>query len=213
MKKKIHIDNLYLTKKLQPEYSEFFNNVLNIIMENQSLSDADKNIAVNYALEQCFTAMKDGKTLNEAFPNPPSEYATKFSKRSALQSMRKNICKQDYERLVIACIWIVFTVSMVLFFLNNLMNGHYLVNYWVDALIGCIAGAIAFQNYMIKHRVIKRYNFRKIYKYIDVFTLIACVFIKIVSKSNFDITYLLLVIAFFVTKRNIAPEFEMALKK
>ena len=38
--------------------------------------------------------------------------------------------------------------------------------------------------------------------------LLACVFIKLVSPSNFDITYLLLVISFFITKKKIKPQFE-----
>ncbi len=213
MKKQIHIDNLYLTKKLSPEYQEFFNDVLNKITSTNSLTDFEKSAAANYALEQCFDAMKEGKTIKEAFPQPVKDYAAKFSKRSVLQSMRKKLCQQDYEKVIIASIWVVFTLSMVLFFLNNLVTGKYLINYWLDALIGCVAGAIAFQNYRIKHRIIKRYNFKSIYKYLDIVTILMCVFIKIISKSNFDITYLLLVISFFVTKKNITPEFEAMLKK
>ena len=211
MKKQIYIDNLYLTKKLTPEYKEFFNDILNKISNMNSLTDLEKSSAVNYALEQCLNAIKDGKTLKEAFPD--ADCVKKFTKKSVLQSMKKKLCQQDYEKVIISSIWIVFTLSMVLFFLNNLVTGKYLINYWLDALIGCVAGAIAFQNYRIKHRIIKRYNFRSIYKYIDIVTVLACVFIKIVSKSNFDITYLLLVISFFVTKKNITPEFEVMLKK
>lgn len=211
MKKQIYIDNLYLTKKLTPEYKEFFNDILNKISNMNSLTDLEKSSAVNYALEQCLNAIKDGKTLKEAFPD--ADYVKKITKKSVLQSMKKKLCQQDYEKVIISSIWIVFTLSMVLFFLNNLVTGKYLINYWLDALIGCVAGAIAFQNYRIKHRIIKRYNFRSIYKYIDIVTVLACVFIKIISKSNFDITYLLLVISFFVTKKNITPEFEVMLKK
>ncbi len=211
MKKQIYIDNLYLTKKLTPEYKEFFNDILNKISNMNSLTDLEKSSAVNYALEQCLNAIKDGKTLKEAFPD--ADYVKKFTKKSVLQSMKKKLCQQDYEKVIISSIWIVFTLSMVLFFLNNLVTGKYLINYWLDALIGCVAGAITFQNYRIKHRIIKRYNFRSIYKYIDIVTVLACVFIKIISKSNFDITYLLLVISFFVTKKNITPEFEVMLKK
>ena len=211
MKKQIYIDNLYLTKKLTPEYQDFFNDILNKISNINSLTDLEKSAAVNYALEQCLNAIKDGKTVKEAFPD--NDYLKKFTKKSVLQSVKKKLCQQDYEKVIISSIWIVFTLSMLLFFLNNLITGKYLVNYWLDALIGCVAGAIAFQNYRIKHRIIKRYNFKSIYKYLDIVTVLACVFIKIISKSNFDITYLLLVISFFVTKKNITPEFEVMLKK
>ena len=39
-------------------------------------------------------------------------------------------------------------------------------------------------------------------------SLIACVFIKVISPGNFDITYLILVITFFITKKKIKPQFE-----
>lgn len=211
MKKQIYIDNLYLTKKLTSEYKNFFNDILDNICGINSLTDLEKSSAANYALEQCLEAQN--KPLKEAFPESVKDYVKKFTKKSVLQSMKKKLCQQDYEKVIISSIWIVFTLSMLLFFLNNLVTGKYLINYALDALIGCVAGAIAFQNYRIKHRIIKRYNFKKIYKYLDIVTVLACVFIKIISKSNFDITYLLLVISFFVTKKNITPEFEMILKK
>lgn len=213
MKKQIYIDNLYLTKQLTPEYKDFFNDILDNISNINSLTDLEKSSAANYALEQCLEAVNENKPLKTAFPETIKECVKKFTKKSTLQAMKKKLCQQDYEKVIISSIWIVFTLSMLLFFLNNLITGKYLINYWLDALIGCVAGAIAFQNYRIKHRIIKRYNFKKIYKYLDIVTVLACVFIKIISKSNFDITYLLLVISFFVTKKNITPEFEVMLKK
>lgn len=85
---------------------------------------------------------------------------------------------------------------------------EFLINYIVDVVVACFAGAIAFQNFLIKRRIIQRYEFGNFYTQLDVITLIACIFIKVISPGNFDITYLILVISFFVTKKKIKPQFE-----
>ena len=124
------------------------------------------------------------------------------------KDMKRKIRNQDYEKLQIGSIWMVFAIAMVLFFLKNLLTKDYLANYAIDAIVACIAGAIAFQNFKIKRRIIRRYQFGSFYMRVDAATLLACVFIKLVSPSNFDITYLLLVISFFITKKKIKPQFE-----
>ena len=61
---------------------------------------------------------------------------------------------------------------------------------------------------MIRRRIIKRYDFDSFFMQMDVSSLAACIVVKIVSPGNFDITYLILVIAFFITKKKIKPLFE-----
>ena len=111
----------------------------------------------------------------------------------------------------ISSIWYVFTVCIVLFFFKNLLDKNYLVNYLVDAIVGCIAGGFAMKNFMIRRRIINRYQFGSFYIRLDIITLVICLFIKLLTPknlSNFDITYLLLVISFFVMKKKIKPQFE-----
>ncbi|MFQ7539693.1 MAG: transporter, partial [Clostridium sp.] len=60
-------------------------------------------------------------------------------------------------------------------------------------------------------RIINRYHFGSFYMRMDIIAIAACVFIKIVTPAkyaNFDITYLLLVISFFIMKCKIKPQFE-----
>ncbi len=209
--KRIHIDNLYLAKKLPEDYRRVFDEISGIILADSSLSDLDKSAAANAVLESCRKNARAGVSASQAFPDPPSRYAVRFSGGPALKEMKEKLCRQDYEKFVISSIWTVFTVSIVLLFLNNLVTGRYLLAYWADAAVGCIAGAVAVQNYRVRHRIVKRYELGSLYLRLDLVTLSACVFIKLVSRSNFDITYLLLVISFFVSKKNASPRFERLL--
>lgn len=209
--KSIHIDNLYLARKLPGDYRKVFDGICEKIVADSSLSDLDKSAAANVALEKCRKEAQAGVPASRAFPDDPSRYAVRFSGGPDLKAMKEQLCRQDYEKFVISSIWTVFTVSMVLLFLNNLITGRYLLTYWADAAIACIAGAVAMQNYRIRHRIVKRYDLGSLYLRLDLVTLGACIFIKLVSRSNFDITYLLLVISFFVSKRNASPRFQQLL--
>lgn len=210
--KRFHVDNLYLMKKLDDEYLAAFNRVYDYVEEDTKRSLADKNIILNIALEQCLAGMESKKKAIMVIPRDTKEFVVKYSKGPVFKEMKKKIRNQDYEKLQIASIWIVFMVCIVLFFFKNLLMEKYVINYVVNAVVACAAGAFAFSNYMIKRRIIKRYGFGSFYLRLDVITIVACVFVKIVSESNFDISYLLLVIAYFVTKKKIKPEFEAVIQ-
>ncbi|WP_416327299.1 transporter [[Eubacterium] hominis] len=205
--KKKHVDNLYQIKKLDTEYNHAFQRVYDALMKSQK-SDADINIIANIAIQQCLDGMHDEKKATMVIPKDVKEYINKYSKGPVFKEMKKKIRNQDYEKFQIGSIWSVFAICIVLFFFKNLLMQEFLINYIVDVVVACFAGAIAFQNFLIKRRIIQRYEFGNFYTQLDVITLIACIFIKVISPGNFDITYLILVISFFVTKKKIKPQFE-----
>lgn len=208
--KKIHIDNLYLMKKLDEDYHKEFMHFYDYVLHSNT-SDADINIIVNTALEQCLEGMKNRKKATLVIPRDLKEYTTKLSRGNVYKDMKRKIRNQDYEKMQISSIWYVFSLCIVLFFFKNLMDQKFIVNYLVDVIVACIAGGIAMKNFLIRKRIVKRYQFGSFYMRMDIIAIVACVFIKIVTPAayaNFDITYLLLVISFFIMKRKIKPQFE-----
>ena len=208
--KKIHIDNLYLMKKLDEDYHKVFMRFFDYVLHSNT-SDADINIIVNTALEQCLEGMKNRKKATLVIPRDLKEYTTKLSRGNVYKDMKRKIRNQDYEKMQISSIWYVFSLCIVLFFFKNLMDQKFIVNYLVDVIVACIAGGIAMKNFLIRKRIVKRYQFGSFYMRMDIIAIVACVFIKIVTPAayaNFDITYLLLVISFFIMKRKIKPQFE-----
>ena len=178
---------------------------------HSNTSDADINIIVNTALEQCLEGMKNRKKATLVIPRDLKEYTTKLSRGNVYKDMKRKIRNQDYEKMQISSIWYVFSLCIVLFFFKNLMDQKFIVNYLVDVIVACVAGGIAMKNFLIRKRIVKRYQFGSFYMRMDIIAIVACVFIKIVTPAayaNFDITYLLLVISFFIMKRKIKPQFE-----
>lgn len=208
-KSKLHIDNIYLTKKFNEEYYEAFQRFYEYVLKSDK-SDMDCNVIVNIGIERCTEGMKENKKATMVIPKDKDmkDYVSKISKGAVFKEMKKKIRNQDYEKLHIASIWVVFGMCIVLFFLKNLMLNKFTVNEIVDSVVACIAGGLAFQNFMIKRRIINRYQFGNFYMQLDAATLIACIFVKFISESNFDVTYLMLVISFFITKKKIKPQFE-----
>ena len=208
--KKIHIDNLYLMKKLDEDYHKEFMRFYDYVLHSNT-SDADINIIVNTALEQWLEGMNNRKKATLVIPRDLKEYTTKLSRGNVYKDMKRKIRNQDYEKMQISSIWYVFSLCIVLFFFKNLMDQKFIVNYLVDVIVACIAGGIAMKNFLIRKRIVKRYQFGSFYMRMDIIAIVACVFIKIVTPAayaNFDITYLLLVISFFIMKRKIKPQFE-----
>ncbi len=209
---KIHIDNLYLMKKLDTAYLDEFNRFYDYIIHSKN--DAYKiNIMVNIALAQCLDGMKKAKKPTTIIPKDLKEYVNKISKGKEYRDMKKHIRNQDYEKLHISSIWYTFMLCIVLFFFKNLLIGNYTLNYVIDAIVGCAAGGFALKNFLIRRRIINRYQFGSFYIRLDIVTLVVCIFIKLITPkelANFDITYLLLVISFFVMKKKIKPQFENA---
>lgn len=208
-KSKLHIDNIYLTKKFNEEYYEAFQRFYEYVLKSDK-SDMDCNVIVNIGIERCIEGMKENKKATMVIPKDKDmkDYVSKISKGAVFKEMKKKIRNQDYEKLHIASIWVVFGMCIVLFFLKNLMLNKFTVNEIVDSVVACIVGGLAFQNFMIKRRIINRYQFGSFYMQLDAATLIACIFVKFITESNFDVTYLMLVISFFITKKKIKPQFE-----
>ena len=208
----MHIDNFHLVKKLSEDYQKAFYRLYDYLAEDHRKSDMDKSIVANIALEQCFEGMKKEKKPLLVIPKDLKEYVAKYTKGPIYKDMKRKLRDQDYEKMQMASIWLVFTMTIVLIVFKNILMQDFFVNYWIDLFVGVVASVFAYQNFKIKKRLIVRYNFGKIYYRIDAITLGACIFIKLISPSNADLSYLLLVLSFFITKKKMKPQFEAVIE-
>lgn len=215
-KKGVKIDNLHLMKKLNKEYLVYFNKIYDMVVKDKKKNAADKNVIINIALEQCLNGQENKKKAQQVFPREIKEFIVKNSKGPVYKEMKRKLRNQDYEKFTITSFWVILMECIVLFFLKNILLAEvtdaYLVNYWVDLFVASMALLIGIRNYSLRVRIIQRYEFGNFYFRIDAIALALCIFVKLISKSNFDVTYLLLVIVFFVTKKKIKPQFEAVIE-
>lgn len=107
-RKQLHIDNLYLVKKLDEDYQKAFYRLYDYLLEDTKKSDLDKSIIANIALEQCMEGMKAQKKPQLVIPRDLKDYVAKYSKGPVYKEMKKKLRNQDYEKLQIGSIWMVF---------------------------------------------------------------------------------------------------------
>lgn len=215
-KKGVKIDNLHLMKKLDKDYLAYFNKIYDVVVKDKRKNAVDKNVIINIALEQCLNGQENKKKAQQVFPKEIKDFIAKNSKGPVYKEMKRKLRNQDYEKFTITSFWVILMECIVLFFLKNILLAEvtdaYLVNYWVDLFVASMALLIGIRNYSLRVRIIQRYEFGNFYFRIDAIALALCIFVKLISKSNFDITYLLLVIVFFVTKKKIKPQFESVIE-
>ncbi len=207
--KKVHIDNLHLLKKLEPDYVQAFFDFEEVLLKEQ-LEEEKINIIANIAIEQLQEGMEKKKKPSLII-NKEKHYQTyiaKLSKGQVFQRMKEKLKQQDYEKLTISGIWIVFGVSILLLFFKNLLTGQYLINFSIDLIATAIAFALSLRNYQLRWRIINRSKNRSLYFGLDAVTFALCIVVKLFAKGNFDISYLLLVISYFVSKQQFKKEMQ-----
>lgn len=207
MSKKLFIDNAYQLKNLSDEYQKAYERFYQFILKKDYAAEKS-NVLLNLVIDACMNGMSAGKKAIEVIPNDLKSYLNQLLKSKTYLNKIQETRKNDYEKFHIASIWMVFSVAIVLFFLKNLIDGKFLIHYLVDAAIGCIGGAIAVSQFLIKRRVVERYQFGSYVYLVDAAAVLLCVLIKMITPSNFDITYLILVLAFFIEKKKIKNQFE-----
>lgn len=206
-----YVDNHYRKQKLPIEYQECYDAFLNYLL-NEKTDSLDIHVYASIALNDLEAAYEKQKKASEVIPANFNSYLKQIRKGKLYIKEKEKIRDRDYEKFSVASIWEVFTWFVVLLFFNNWINETYLIDFSVDVLIAIVALFIATKNFSIKMRIIKKYNFSQFVIRLDVMTILLCFAIKLLVRTNFDVTFLILVISYLITKRKIKPQFEELVK-
>ena len=119
-------------------------------------------------------------------------------------------CPLEYGLHIFDGKWKV-RIICALYEIGNLRYGQLKKKMGTKQLVFCaaaIALVLAFRNYQVRWHVIAHSTNKSVYLAIDIVTLVLCIIVKLLVSGNFDVSYLLLVIAYFVTKRRYRKELE-----
>lgn len=202
-----YVDNNYRKQKLPIEYQDSYDSFLNYLLK-QKIDSIDTHVYASIALNELEIAFEKQKAPNEVIDKNFASYLKYLNKGKKFGEEKQKLRDRDYEKFSVASIWEVFTWFVVLLFFNNWINETYLIDFSVDVLIAIAALFIATKNFSIKLRIIKKYRFNSFVIRLDVLTILLCFAIKLLVRTNFDITFLILVISYLITKRKIKPQFE-----
>lgn len=202
----LYIDNIYLLKKTDDTYQNSFDQFYKYLLKD-SRSNQNKNILANIFIDQLIQA-NEKKQAPVSISNERQyrQYVKTIDKGKRYNDMKEKIAQQDHEKTIISGIWLVFSISIVLMFLKCLLTQNYFINFNIDLIFACVAVILFVQNERVRIRIIKRYELQRILIY-DIGSLVCCIVCKLVVPGNFDISYLILVIDYFITKKKIDPVF------
>ena len=202
--RRVHIDNLHLVKKLDPEYSKLFFDLEDTLFHS-GMSDEEINAIANTAIDQLSEGMAKKKKPSLII-SPERDFRGWLSKvkhTPAYRQTQSKLLQQDDEKFTISGIWLVFCVSIILFFLKNLITDSFLINFSIDLIAGALALVFAVRNYQTRWRVIRKNKEKRFYLSCDIAVLVLCLITKVTVPGNFDISYLMLVVAYFITNRKL----------
>lgn len=201
-KSSLYIDHIHLLKKMDMKYQDHFDSFYKVLLK-ENKDDHTKSMIGNVAIEQLIQANSKNQDPNIVIPSDRQfrSYLKSIEKSKDFSKMKEVIKKQDHEKITISGIWLVFSISLVLMFFKCLITQKYMINFNIDLIFAIIALIIAFQNYRVRNRIIQRYQLQKEFYLYDVVSLVCCVISKLIVPGNFDVSYLILVINYFITKK------------
>jgi len=96
---------------------------------------------------------------------------------------------------------LVMSVTLTLFFFKAVLTQKFMVNFSIDAIIGCAAFVFAFMNVRTKYRTLKRYDLVRDFIYLDVLSLILCILFKISFPVQVDFSLVILIVDYYLCKK------------
>lgn len=198
MSKKIDIfvDNRVRFKKLEESKKIFYQKFLEYL-EQRKLKNYTVNVFLSLMLDELekdeVKNLKVGKLYHKINAN-----------KELINKRSEKFYQQDLEAFKVSGFWEVISYVLVLMSFGNIMAKNYLINIYVDNIVFAIFLAITIRCFIIHRQFYLRYHLDKKYMYFELFTLIGCGIIKIMSQSIFDISFIILVAMYYFIQRSVS---------
>lgn len=110
--------------------------------------------------------------------------------------------KESLEKYIIAGLWQTMCCYIVLLFIKEMLTDNYLINFSIDILVAIVSFYVALHNLVSQYKLIKQYQLSLRSFLFEILGIIFGLFIVIITlKSPFDISFMILVIAFLTSKK------------
>ena len=133
-------------------------------IEKSDLIDAKKELMIDLV----------NSKKEDNFDKKVDRLYRQFSKSSTFKKHAEKMVVRDDEKLKICNMMLVMSVTLTLFFLKAVLFSSYVVNFSVDAIVGCAA---------------------------LVFSLILCILIKMFFPVQVDFSLIILLVDYYLCKK------------
>lgn len=131
-------------------------------------------------------------------------YVQQIEKRIKFKDKIKEMKNSDTQRYTISGLWITMCGYIVLMFLKEFLTDHYLIHISIDFLVAVFAFYITIYQFIRQYKIIKRYQLKIQAFSIQLIGVIISIFVVLMTlNSPFDISFLIMVIAFITSQKMI----------
>ena len=127
-------------------------------IEKSDLIDAKKELMIDLV----------NSKKEDDFDKKVDRLYRQFSKSSTFKKHAEKMVVRDDEKLKICNMMLVMSVTLTLFFLKAVLFSSFVVNFSVDAIVGCAALVFSLINVRTKYRTLQRYDLVRDFVYLDV---------------------------------------------
>ena len=197
----IYFENSVKVKSLNDDYFKCYQEIEKTLFKKQK-NVLKTNILISEILDCMLICQEKGQTVKQMIGQSSQSFVDQINRKINYKEKINQLKQKDLNKYEMSGILLTMCIYIVLLFVKELIGNHYLINYYIDLLVAVIMLCISIKQLLNQRKLIKRYQVSIQPFIIEIVSIVISLLISIVFyNSPFDITFVILVVAFFTSKK------------
>lgn len=197
----IYFENSVKVKSLNDDYFKCYQEIEKTLFKKQK-NVLKTNILISEILDCMLICQEKGQTVKQMIGQSSQSFVDQINRKINYKEKINQLKQKDLNKYEMSGILLTMCIYIVLLFVKELIGNHYLINYYIDLLVAVIMLCISIKQLLNQRKLIKRYQVSIQPFVLEISSIVISILISIVFyNSPFDITFVILVIAFFTSKK------------
>lgn len=197
----IYFENSVKVKSLNDDYFKYYQEIEKTLFKKQK-NVLKTNILISEILDCMLICQEKGQTVKQMIGQSSQSFVDQINRKINYKEKINQLKQKDLNKYEMSGILLTMCIYIVLLFVKELIGNHYLINYYIDLLVAVIMLCISIKQLLNQRKLIKRYQVSIQPFVLEISSIVISLLISIVFyNSPFDITFVILVIAFFTSKK------------
>ena len=197
----IYFENSVKVKSLNDDYFKCYQEIEKTLFKKQK-NVLKTNILISEILDCMLICQEKGQTVKQMIGQSSQSFVDQINRKINYKEKINQLKQKDLNKYEMSGILLTMCIYIVLLFVKELIGNHYLINYYIDLLVAVIMLCISIKQLLNQRKLNKRYQVSIQPFVLEIPSIVISLLISIVFyNSPFDITFVILVIAFFTSKK------------
>ena len=197
----IYFENSVKVKSLNDDYFKCYQEIEKTLFKKQK-NVLKTNILISEILDYMLICQEKGQTVKQMIGQSSQSFVDQINRKINYKEKINQLKQKDLNKYEMSGILLTMCIYIVLLFVKELIGNHYLINYYIDLLVAVIMLCISIKQLLNQRKLIKRYQVSIQPFVLEISSIVISLLISIVFyNSPFDITFVILVVAFFTSEK------------